>query len=80
MQAVDQRAQLALCLGQARLLVQQIQLVLALIGQVLCSLFGRVHQLQALLFQHLNIQFKHKGTPLSLVYAPAAPPGDLGLL
>ena len=30
--------------------------------------------------QHLNIQFKHKGTPLSLVYTPAAPPGDLGLL
>ena len=36
-QAVDQCAELTLRLGQARLLVQKIQLVLALICQILCG-------------------------------------------
>ena len=60
MQAVDQRAQLALCLGQTSLLVQQFKLVLAFIGNVLGGLFGSVEELDALLFQHINIEFKHR--------------------
>ena len=73
MQAVDQRAQLALCLGQTCLLVQQLQLVLALICDILSGLFGGVKQLHALLFQHINIEFKHKVTPLSLSLRGSAP-------
>ena len=60
MQAVDQGTQLALCLGQACLLVQQLELVFALISNVLGGLFGSVKELDALLFQHINIEFKHR--------------------
>ena len=73
MQAVNQCAQLALCLGQAVLLGCQIQLVLALICDILSGLFGGVKQLHALLFQHINIEFKHKVTPLSLSLRESAP-------
>ena len=60
MQAVDQSTQLALCLGQTCLLVQQLELVFALISNVLGGLFGSVKELDALLFQHINIEFKHR--------------------
>ena len=61
MQAVDQRAQLALRLGQAGLRVDEVQLVLALVGQVQRGLLGHVHKLEALFLDLVNIQFKrHK--------------------
>ena len=81
MQAVHQGTQLALCLGQACLLVQQVQFVLALVGQVLCGLFGRIHQLQTLLFQHFNIQFKHKGyTSFSSLYRSCSTAGFVSII
>ena len=65
MQAVHQRTQLTLRLGQTRLLVQKLELVLALVGKLLGGFFGSVNKLQTLLLQHFHIDLEHKGTPLS---------------
>ena len=63
MQAVNQCAQLALCLGQAVLLGCQIQLVLALICNIHGCLVSGIHKLHALFFDLIDIQFKHNVTP-----------------
>ena len=63
MQAVNQCAQLALCLGQAVLLGCQIQLVLALICNIHGCLVSGIHKLHTLFFDLIDIQFKHNVTP-----------------